>query len=258
MLRFRSLGSGSSGNATLIEAHDGITVTRLVVDCGFGLRQFDSRLARVGLQASQIDALFVTHEHADHVGCARQLCERDPITLLTSHGTWTAMGSPDLGARLRIVRDLDPVAVGGLAITPFTVPHDAREPLQLRCTDGDRVLGVLTDLGQPTPHVLSQLEHAHALLLECNHDPDLLSRSGYPAFLKRRVAGGNGHLSNAQAADIASRVRHSGLGAVVAAHLSQQNNRPELALAALAQALERVEDELIVASAEAGTDWIPV
>ena len=168
------------------------------------------------------------------------------------------MGSPDLGGRLRLVRDLDQVAVGGLAITPFTVPHDAREPLQLRCTDGDRVLGVLTDLGQPTPHVLGQLERAHALLLECNHDPEMLSRSGYPAFLKRRVAGGNGHLSNAQASDIARSVRHAGLGAVVAAHLSQQNNRPELALAAPSEALERASAALIVASADGGTDWIPV
>ncbi len=258
MLRFRSLGSGSTGNAALIEARSGGRISRLLVDCGFALRHLDARLARAGLSASDIDAVFVTHEHGDHIGCARALSRRERLPVWMSEGTWLATGGHDFEGRLSLARDGAEIQVGDLAVQPFTVPHDAREPLQLRCTDGARSLGVLTDLGHATPHVLERLAGLHALLLECNHDSGTLAASAYPAFLKQRVGGNYGHLSNAAAADIARAVHHGGLRHVVAAHLSEQNNRPELARRALADALGAGEDEMLAATAAEGSPWLDV
>ncbi|MEO5736343.1 MAG: MBL fold metallo-hydrolase [Variovorax sp.] len=256
MLRFRSLGSGSTGNATLVEATSGGRTTRLLVDCGFGLKHLDARLGRAGFVASQIDAVFITHEHGDHIGCAHALSRRDRIPVWMSEGTWLATGGRDFEGRLNLARDGAEIAVGDLALQPFTVPHDAREPLQLVCTDGARRLGVLTDLGHATPYVLARLAGLDALLLECNHDGDLLAQSAYPAFLKQRVGGNYGHLSNTAAADIARAVLHDGLRHVVAAHLSEQNNRPDIVRRVLAEALGAREDEILTASAADGSPWL--
>jgi phosphoribosyl 1,2-cyclic phosphodiesterase len=148
--------------------------------------------------------------------------------------------------------------MGAFSALPFTVPHDAREPLQLRCSDGAAHLGVLTDLGHASAHVLTQLAGCNALLIEANHDPAMLEASRYPAFLKRRVGGPYGHLANNATAEILRAVHHPGLSRVVAAHLSAQNNLPALAQACLAQALEWPNDAITVASPTAGTGWIGV
>ena len=258
MLRFRSLGSGSTGNAALVEATSGGRTSRLLIDCGFGLKQLDLRLAKAGLAAGDIDAIFVTHEHGDHIGCAHTLSRRNRIPVWMSEGTWLATGGRDFEGRLNLARDDSEFAVGDIAVQPFTVPHDAREPLQLRCSDGARTLGVLTDLGHATAHVLSRLSGVHALLLEFNHDSELLANSAYPAFLKLRVGGRHGHLSNAAAADIARAVRHDGLRHVVAAHLSEQNNRPEIVRRLMADALGGHEAEMLTASASEGSPWLDV
>lgn len=258
MLRFRSLGSGSTGNATLVEATSGGRTSRLLIDCGFSLRHLDARLARAGLAASDLDAVFITHEHGDHIGCAHALSKRDRLPVWMSEGTWLATGARDYAGRMHFAVDGCDITVGDLCVQPFTVPHDAREPLQLRCSDGARHLGVLTDLGHATPHVLERLAGLDALLLEFNHDSDLLAGSAYPAFLKQRVGGNYGHLSNAAAAAIATAVQHSGLRHVVAAHLSEQNNRPEIVRRAMAQALGTTEHEMLTATAAEGSPWLDV
>lgn len=258
MLRFRSLGSGSSGNATLVEARSGAQLTRVLVDCGLGIRVLERRLAIAGLRFGDIDGIFVTHEHSDHVGCARPLALRERIPVWMSEGTWSARGAQDYDGLLNLAADASTIEVGHLQIDPFAVPHDALEPLQLTCTDGARRLGVLTDLGHAPPAVLASLQGCHALLLECNHEPDMLERSAYPPLLKRRVGGDHGHLANAQAADILGSLRHEQLGEVVAAHLSRKNNLPGLARAALAGALGRQPADVLVADATEGTGWIRV
>ena len=257
MLRFKSLGSGSSGNATLVEAL-GLIPFRLLIDCGLGIRQLSLRLGESGLMPEDIDAIFITHEHGDHIGCALNLALRYRIPVWMSHGTYLAIGAPDFEGLLHIARDAESIDLGGLQLMPFTVPHDAREPLQLSCTDGASKLGVLTDLGHATPHVIAHLKGCNALLLECNHDIELLSQSVYPPFLKRRVGGQYGHLSNQAAAEIASTVIHSGLNHFVAAHLSAQNNRADLVQTALSIALGRRTSDVLVASASSGTPWLQV
>ena len=257
MLRFRSLASGSSGNATLLEAREGQQFTRVLVDCGLGLRQLAASLATDGLAIDDLDGVFITHEHGDHIGCAAQLVARHRVALWTSAGTAQALQLPPDAASPTLVRDGQVFAIGGIELRPFTVPHDAREPLQLRCSDGDRVLGILTDLGHVTAHALQALAGAHALLLESNHDPDMLARSRYPEFLKRRVAGAHGHLSNSQAATALAALQHARLASVTAAHLSERNNLPELARQALAGALGCAEGD-ILAAARDGSPWIGV
>lgn len=255
MLRFRSLGSGSLGNALLVEAAGSIPF-RLLVDCGLGIKQLLHRLREAGLQPEDIHALFVTHEHGDHVGCALALSLRYRIPVWMSHGTHAAMGSPDFDGLLRTARDSHAIDLGGLQLMPFTVPHDAREPLQLSCTDGASKLGIVTDLGHSTAHVLAHLTGCNAIVLECNHDTALLEASDYPAFLKQRVGGNYGHLSNSAAAAIARAVQHPGLMQVVAAHLSAQNNRPALVQELLAEALAWNVDDIVVATQQQGFHWL--
>lgn len=257
MIRFKSLGSGSTGNATVIQARCGTQLVHLLVDCGLGIRELDKRLGAAGMLAEQIDAVFITHEHGDHVGCARQLALRERIPVWMSEGTYAAIGEPDFGGLLRVARDGAAFEVGSLQVRPFTVPHDAREPLQLTCTDGDVRLGVLTDLGHVTAHVQQELAGCATLVLECNHDEELLRTSSYPPFLKRRVGGAYGHLANSAAAALAQSLLAAGsLRQVLAAHLSEQNNKPELARGALAQALACGADDIHVADAGSGSEWL--
>jgi len=257
VLRFKSLGSGSSGNATLVEAA-GLVPLRLLVDCGMGLKQLQGRLGQAGLRVEDIDAVFITHEHGDHIGCALALALRHRIPVWMSQGTHAAIGAPDFDGLLHRARDGKVIDLGGLQLTPFTVPHDAREPLQLSCTDGSAKLGILTDLGHATAHVMAHLKDCDALLLECNHDTDMLARSAYPLFLKRRVGGDYGHLSNSAAAAIAGALNHSRLKYLVAAHLSRQNNLPSMVQQLMADALSRDSDDIVVATPDSGTCWLRV
>jgi len=256
VIRFRSIGSGSGGNATVVEASSGITTTRLLVDAGFSLKELDLRLARAGLAASDLDAVFVTHEHGDHIGCALALAEREQLPLWMSRGTWRATGGFGAPATLRFARDAEPIAIGDIEVHPFTVAHDAAEPLQLRCGDGGLRLVVLTDLGSITAHMIDNVAGCDAIVLECNHDAAMLASSRYPPSLKARIGGRLGHLSNATAAEILARCASARLQHVVAAHLSRENNRPELARAALAGCFGGAGEAIVIADPLAGFDWL--
>jgi phosphoribosyl 1,2-cyclic phosphodiesterase len=261
MLRFKNLGSGSSGNATLVEAQSGGHTTRLLIDCGLRLRDLEVRLLEAGTCAEDIDAVFITHEHGDHIGCARGFIKRYAIPVWMSQGTWLAVSDETWKTQQHLVnvaRDGCMIEVGALQALPFTVPHDAREPLQLRCTDGNKHLGVVTDLGHASSHVVASLQGCHALLLETNHDPDLLQASTYPTFLKQRVGGPWGHLANQAAAQLLSRVKHDQLNYVQAAHLSERNNTPELARASLSAVLGCNPSDIDVADPVAGSAWMQV
>jgi phosphoribosyl 1,2-cyclic phosphodiesterase len=255
-VRFASLGSGSGGNALVVEAAG----SRLLVDCGLALRDAERRLERLGLLAADLAAIVVTHEHSDHLDGVFPLARRYGLRVYLTHGTLVAAGDAAFGEGapgygLSVIDSHAPFAVGGIEVHPFPVPHDAREPVQYVLCDGDRRLGVLTDTGAPTRHVQDMLTGCDALVLECNHDPALLANGPYPGWLKTRIGGGYGHLPNHQAAALLASLDRSRLKHLVAAHLSQQNNRPELARAALAAVMGCAEDWIGVAEQDGGFDW---
>ena len=255
MLRACSLGSGSAGNALVVEARDGLAVTRVLVDNGFNLRQLGRRLERAGLSLHEIDAVLVTHEHSDHVGGVARLACKAGIPVLCSDGTARAARLRELGVEWRELVSGVRQELGALVIDPYEVPHDAAEPLQFVFGDGGRWLGLLTDVGEPTGIIVAALGRVDALILECNHDEQMLRTGPYPSFLKSRIAGARGHLSNAQAAALLRQLDPVRLQWVAAAHLSAQNNTKELACAALAAVLGCDSAEVAVAQQEEGLDW---
>jgi len=258
-MRFRSLGSGSGGNSTLVEASQGITSTRLLVDAGFSVRELVRRLARAGCGPEEVDAVFITHEHGDHIGCALAFASRYRLPLIMSRGTWRAVGSADFDpALLRIAKSTENLTLGDLELRPFAVPHDANEPLQLTLSDGAVRLGLVTDLGCAPDDVAAELTGCQALLLECNHDEAMLRAGPYPPMLKKRILGSHGHLSNAAAADLLARCRHESLATIAAAHLSERNNSPELARDALATVLGCAPGDIHVADPALGLGWLAV
>jgi phosphoribosyl 1,2-cyclic phosphodiesterase len=251
-MRFASLGSGSSGNALLVESG----ATRILLDCGFGPDELGARLARLGLALSDLTAVLVTHEHEDHAGGVARLAERAGLPVHLTYGTLGAMGAAGESLRKLVVIDSHaPFAVGDIEVRPFPVPHDAREPAQFVLSDGAATLGVLTDAGEVTKHMAQMLSGLYALVLECNHDRDLLLAGPYPAWLKERIAGRFGHLDNGAAAGLVRGVDCSRLQHLIAAHLSQQNNTPELARAALAGALGCAPEWIGVATQDEGFAW---
>lgn len=251
-MRFASLGSGSQGNALLVES-DG---TRVLLDCGFALGEVTSRLSRLGLEPSSLDAIIVTHEHGDHGGGVAKLSSRHDLPVYLTRGTLSGLGAEgrELGNR-KLIDAYTPFAIGAIEVTPYTVPHDAREPVQFVLGDGAVRLGVLTDTGQPTPHIARSLSGVNALVLECNHDLDMLMNGPYTAQLKKRIAGRLGHLSNEASAELLRAMDCSRLQHLVAAHLSQANNTPELARAALAGAVGCAPEWIGVAMQDGGFPW---
>ena len=254
MLRFASLASGSGGNALVVQGDD----TCLLVDCGLNLRDTERRLARLGLEPAAIRGILVTHEHGDHAGRVFDFAAAHGVTVYLTYGSLIALeaeGKVIEGVRLSILTSREPLAIGGVEVRPFTVPHDAREPVQFVLSDGAARLGVLTDIGTGTPHVVETLSGVDALVLECNYDRDMLWGGGYPRWLKERIGGPFGHLDNEDSARLLGALDRSRLKHVVAAHLSQQNNRPEIVRAALARALSCEESWIGLATQDEGFGW---
>ena len=259
ILRFASLGSGSEGNALIVESG----TTRVMLDCGFSVKETARRLARLNLTPEDLTAVVVTHEHADHIGSAVKFCARYQKPLWGSYGTFAAWLGSDPARHSQFHQAPkychagQLLEIGELQLQPYTVPHDAREPLQFVFANGQHRLGVLTDAGHYTRHLAEQLHGVHALVLECNHDVDMLVNSNYPASLKHRIGGLYGHLSNQAAEEVLNAIDQSCLQHVVAAHLSRQNNSVELVRATLDRALKQVTmTQVAVACQDEGFDWL--
>lgn len=254
MLRFASLASGSSGNCLIADA-DG---TRVLIDCGLNLTVAERRLARLGLAPHEISGILITHEHGDHAHGVFDFAAAHNTVVYLTYGTMLALkaeGRVIEGVRMVFINGRQSEAIGGMLVMPFTVPHDAREPVQFVVSDGNRKLGVLTDIGASTAHVERTLSGLDALVLECNYDRDLLWNGGYPKWLKQRIAGPFGHLDNEDSGRLLAALDRSKLKHIIGAHLSQQNNRPQLARAVLARALNCDESWIGLATQDDGFGW---
>ena len=233
------LGSGSSGNATLIQAGD----TCLLVDAGFSGRDLERRLAAVEVDPRSVSALLITHDHGDHTRGMGVFARRWGVPLFLTDETRRVCASL-LNGTEQIVRfrTSEPVEIGDVTIDPFLTVHDAADPAAVTVTEratGEK-LGIATDLGRATATVRSALQGCDLLILEANHDEVLLRESPYPWSVKARIGGERGHLSNRAAAELARELCHRGLCAVVLAHLSDAANDGELARDVVGAALSRL------------------
>ena len=247
-MRLASLGSGSKGNGTLIQCAD----TTLLIDCGFSLAEFGRRMQRLELEPGAIDAILVTHEHGDHGAGVRRVVSHHDIPVYTTVGTARALELPDFIA----VSGEQEFTIGDVEVQAVTVPHDAAEPVQFVFTDKaeQRRFGLLTDSGRVTNHMVEAYDGLHGLLLEFNYDEDMLRNGPYPMSLKQRISGGFGHLSNAQSMQLLDSIDTRRLQCLVAAHLSEKNNTPEI----VAGLLEQLEfpAAVQVACQQQGFEWM--
>jgi len=250
-MEFAMAGSGSRGNATVIRAGD----TTLMVDCGFSFTEIKRRLERLEMSVDDLDAILVTHEHGDHVSGVARLAARMRIPVYASAGTARASarrrhfdGAKTFDSHARFsIKDIE--------ITPIIVPHDAAEPTQFLFTDGARYMAIMTDIGHATSFVTESLGKLDALILESNHDAGMLARGPYPPMLKERVGGAYGHLSNAQTAELLCRLDLSKLHTLALAHLSEKNNRRDLARESVVSALDCPPDWVQIAGQDEGLPW---
>jgi phosphoribosyl 1,2-cyclic phosphodiesterase len=248
-LRFTSLGSGSRGNASLVEFGS----TLLMIDCGLPCKVVEERLQAVDRQPRDVTAILVTHEHTDHAQGVATFAKRHNTPVWMTCGTASALPTITRVHNLSCHRDL---AIGGIGVQPYPVPHDAREPCQFTFTAAGRRLGMLTDAGHITPHMYERLGACDALALECNHDLDSLQRGPYPDALKVRVASRFGHLNNDQTTELLTRLDSARVQWVMGLHLSERNNSPEQVRAALKPALEKARYPLHLATQDAPTQWL--
>jgi phosphoribosyl 1,2-cyclic phosphodiesterase len=251
-MRIASLGSGSRGNATLVQYRD----TTLLIDNGFSLRQFTQRLDRFEMEPGAIDAVLLTHEHGDHSGGIERLCTTHGIPLWTAVGTARAALSSDFCYHRLVAGHT--VSIGDIDVLPVTVPHDASEPLQfiLQQSDNGKRLGILTDTGHVTSHIVEAFSCLDALLLEFNYDVGMLESGPYPDMLKQRVGGDHGHLSNAQSIDLLQRIDTGKLACLIAAHISEKNNAPDI----VDRLIRQLKDVPlpVLANQNEGFDWISI
>jgi phosphoribosyl 1,2-cyclic phosphodiesterase len=252
-VRFASLGSGSRGNATLIEYAE----TCLLLDCGFTVKETELRLQNFNKSPADLAAIVVTHEHSDHIKGVGALARKYKLPVYMTSGTYQSGRFGNL-TTLNLINSHESFQINQMTVHPIPVPHDAREPCQFVFQNGKKRLGVLTDLGSITPYVRQQYTGLDALLLECNHDPDMLKEGPYPYPLKQRILGDYGHLSNAQAAQLLGAIDIDSLQHLIVSHISQQNNTVEHVTAELMRAIPRGIQGLKLADQESGFDWCQI
>lgn len=262
MLKAATLASGSSGNCTVVS--DGRV--HILIDAGISARRITQGLRALGIEPRHLAGVLITHEHIDHVNGLEVLCRGIDAPLYTAEPTAFALCGKwgALTERFRVFLPGQRFAIQELEIGTFANSHDCACPVGYSVTDGRRKLALCTDTGVVTPEAREGVEGAHTLIGEFNYDPELLRTGPYPVYLKERIRGGRGHLSNGMGGELAAWAGARGANRIVLAHLSQENNRPELALAAAESALSGLglrpgrDVELIAAPRNETTGWFEV
>jgi len=251
-VKFASLGSGSKGNATIIDTEHGC----LMIDCGFSIKETARRLERVGKSPQDISAILVTHEHSDHWKGVLPFASKFSIDVYATAGCYRAVNvSPSTSKLLKVICSHSRFMINNVHVLPIPVPHDANEPVQYIFSYDQYRLGILTDVGNITPYIVEQYNNCSGLLVEANHDIELLRAGAYPKFLKDRVAGQWGHLNNHQTASLLSAIDQQSIQKLVIGHISESNNNS----ARVKQAIEDVfprSEKIIYANQNEGFDWV--
>jgi phosphoribosyl 1,2-cyclic phosphodiesterase len=248
-MRLASLGSGSKGNATLVESDN----TCILIDCGFSLKETTKRLSRLGRSVDDLDAVLVTHEHSDHIKGVATLAKKHKVPVYMSHGT--ANSQKELAFEVKRLNCHGSFTIGNIEIQPVPVPHDAREPCQFVFSQNNFRLGVLTDLGHISSIVFDRYKDCDLLLVEANHDVEMLYQGPYPESLKQRVAGDWGHLSNRQTMDFLQAINHDRLQKVVLGHISETNNSTFLVENCLSD-VSKLQADVVLAYQNDGSHWL--
>jgi len=252
-IQFASLGSGSHGNSTLVQVDD----TLLLVDAGFSAKAITERMLALGVNASELTAILVSHEHSDHIKGVAVLARKHNIPVWMTRGTYRKLKDKKI-PQVEFIHPHGCFRVGDAKISPFPIPHDAAEPCQFIVGDGKRRVAVATDMGFATEYVVEQLKGVDALLLEANYDGQMLVNGSYPLALRKRIDGNYGHLSNDQSAALAAVLEHGGLQQLCLGHLSENNNTPETALGSVANRLRRASDNVHVLKRYSESPWFSV
>ena len=250
-MRFRVLGSGSRGNATIVDSGN----TRLLVDNGFALKELEQRSDTIDFSLESLDAILVTHEHSDHIKGVGPLARRYQLPVYATHGTLRSGKCGKLPACHTIQPHGKTFRIGDIQIQPIPVPHDAKEPCQFVFSNAKKKLGILTDLGHITPVIAESFRRLDLLLLECNHDSQMLADGPYPPALQARVGGNHGHLNNFQAMSLLKEIQTEHLQQLVLGHLSEKNNHPDKVTASLHEHCSHVTDRFAILQQDAVSVW---
>jgi len=256
-MRFCSLGSGSSGNSYVVQDND----TTLLVDCGFGLNETVMRLDRYGIKPEELNAILLTHEHEDHIKGAFSFSNKHRIPIHLSHGTFKMCKkriNDNYDIDFNIIRSSQSFMINGIKVTPIPVPHDAREPFQFMIESNVKSIAIITDLGHITNHIIKMLKEINALVIEFNHDKNMLIDSDYPQSLKDRVSGIYGHLENMESIKLLKSINYEGINWIAAAHLSEKNNNEKLVKRLIADATLKGPESIKVIDQINGIDWLTV
>jgi phosphoribosyl 1,2-cyclic phosphodiesterase len=238
------LASGSKGNAIYIS--DGFSA--ILIDAGLSATEIKRRLKSRGLNPKDLNAILLTHEHSDHIQAVGVLSRQLKLPIYLSRNIKKKVFMGSRAHEIRTFNSDSTFEINSLAVQPFAVSHDAADPVGFTIAQNGSRIGVATDLGTVTPHLKEKLKHCHLLILEANHDPDMLINGPYPWYLKRRIQSHSGHLSNRQSKHLLMQLQHKGLEHVILAHLSQTNNTPQKVLTEISGALTRCKPRLTVAS----------
>lgn len=252
-MQFAVLGSGSKGNATLVRAGQ----TAVLIDCGFTVQETLNRMAAIAFDPHQLSAIVVTHEHGDHSKGVVPLSRRLGVPVYASVGTSIALKWHDKQSIEPLIAGQS-THIGDLEVLPVVVPHDAREAYQFVIGHRSGRLGILTDLGHITPHVVQSYQNIDVLLLEANHDLAMLEAGPYPPALKRRVGGPWGHLNNDQSAEFLQQLNLAQLQYIVIAHVSEQNNSLERARSVISEAIPEHAHKLMMSHQDQPSTWCTI
>jgi len=246
-LQITSLNSGSNGNCYYI----GNATEAILVDAGISCRETERRMKRLGLKMELVKAIFISHEHSDHIRGLEVLSKKYNLPVYITEKTMRHGGLQLDMPNVRVFDDATAIVVGDLLINAFVKYHDAIEPHSFMVTCGDIRIGIFTDIGAPCERLVKHFQQCHAAFLEANYDEQMLEQGRYPIFLKRRIRGGNGHLSNKQALDLFRAHKPPYMSHLLLSHLSRDNNRPELVLELFRE--HAGSTEIIVASRDVET-----